>query len=238
MTLAADESAPRAVAVDDSRVYFFDGCGADKVRSVAKAGGPIDDLLVGVNLVDDARVLAADAENVYFNDYGLLRVPKAGGAHQVLDSTVFATALVADEAGVFWAGSMSDGYGIMAYHLGDPSASLLAKVSAVENGIALDESTVYFTSKGDIRRVSRAGGPEYVVVAEANAWKIAVDEMHVYWTEGVVGGSCSVKKAPKKGDGETTEIASCTGGYLDIAVDAACVYWANLYADNVMRAPK
>jgi hypothetical protein len=125
----------------------------------------------------------------------------------------------------------------MAYQPGDPSASLLTSVSATGNGLALDETNVYFTANGEIRRVSREGGPEYVVVADANAWKLAVDGTHVYWTEGVVG-SCSVKKAPKTGDGETTEIASCTGGYLDIAVDDACVYWANLYGDNVVRAPK
>jgi hypothetical protein len=238
-TLAADESAPRAVTVDDASVYFYDGCGADKVRSVGKAGGPAIDLLVDANLVDDARVVAVDSENVYFNDWGILSVPKAGGKPTIIDSVVYATALAADDAGVFWVGPLNgaNDYAVMVYHRGDTSASLLTKVTGSGSGIALDEGFVYFNSSGSIRRVSRSGGPVYIVT-EADAWKLTVDDTHVYWTEGVLDGSCRVKKAPKDGAGETTEIASCTGGYLEIAVDDVCVYWTNLYADNVMRAPK
>jgi hypothetical protein len=103
-------------------------------------------------------------------------------------------------------------------------------------GLALDSKYLYFDSSNFIQRVPRAGG-DVTTITPANAWKLAVDDTHVYWTEGVLGSDCAVKKAPKAG-GEATLVASCTGAYLDIAVDARCVYWTNLYGSNVMRTPK
>jgi hypothetical protein len=235
-TLASDQPNPRNVAVDESRVYFRDACGTGFLRSVPKAGGQLIDHGVQVGPSTDARVLGVDAENLYFNDYGVLRMPKNGGAQVVLDPDTFALALVADPGGVYWVGSDAGGYRVYAYHPGDAAPTQLATPTGTGYGLALDATSIYFSAHPGIWRLPRSGGDESLVVT-AQAWKIAVDEANVYWTEGVVGSNCFIKKAPKTG-GPVTEIAQCDGAYVDIVVDDRCVYWADLYDGVIVRAPK
>lgn len=235
-TLAADEPNPRALAVDDARVYYYDGCGTGLLRSVPKSGGSVVDLPIVIK-PEDPRVLTVHAGFVYFNAYGMLRIPTSGGTQSVVDETVFAVALAADAAGIYWSGPAiaNNSDVIVGLDSGD-DPHVVAHVGDVRWGLALDSTYIYFNSGDFIRRVPRAGG-DVTTITVANAWKLAVDDTHVYWTEGVLGSDCAVKKAPKAG-GEATLLASCTGAYLDIAVDDRCVYWTNLYGSNVMRAPK
>jgi hypothetical protein len=191
-----------------------------------------------VDLSETARVLAVDSVNVYFNDYGVLRIPKNGGAESIVDANDFVYALAADDNGVTWIGPIggTEPYGVFAYHVGDPSQTLLATVDNVGSGIAIDAETVFFVGGPGISRISRNGGTVSSVIT-ANPWKLAVDESFVYWSEGVAGNSSSIHKVPKTG-GEPTTIMSGTGAYLDLVVDERCVYWTDLYGNRVSRTPK
>jgi hypothetical protein len=236
-TLAVDEPNPRALGVDDARVYFYDSCGTGRIASVAKTGGAVQELPVAMK-PEDARVLAVFAGDLYFNGYGLLRMPKDGGPLEVIDESTFVLAVATDKKGIFWAGvqmGTSDDV-ILALDAGASAPRVVADVNDVRYGLALDAKYVYFNSGDFVKRVPRAGGSVQTLAA-ANAWKLAVDDTHVYWTEGVFGADCAIKKAPKSG-GESIVVATCTGAYVDIAVDERCVYWANLYGSNVVRAPK
>ena len=236
-TLASGEPNPRAIAIDAERVYFYDGCGTGLLRSVPKRGGPVIDHPIVVS--GNAEVIAVDSTNIYFNDYGLMRIPKEGGGQVEVDNQDYVYALTADDGGAYWMGPMGGGftYGLFAYHQGDPGATLLATPDSAGQGIAIDAETIFFATSPGILRMPRAGGAASTVTA-AFAWHVAVDESFVYWTDGVSeSGGYSVNKAPKLG-GSTTTLATGTGAYLSLAVDDGCVYWANLYGGTISRAPK
>lgn len=238
VTLAANQPNPRALAVDDERVYFYDGCGSGLLRSVPKQGGPIVDHPIVVEPTHDARVLALDSQNIYFNDYGVLRIPKNGGPQSEVDNHDFVYGVAADDAGVHWIGPLGGGptYGVFAYHAGDPGPTLLAQPSVVNGGIAIDSQTIFFAGGIGIQRIARTGGPVSLVIA-AEPHEIALDESFVYWSEGYSGsGGHSIKKVPKIG-GNATVLATGDGAYLDLAVDDRCVYWADLYGHRIGRVP-
>lgn len=236
-TLASGQPNPRAIAVDESRVYFYDGCGTGLLRNVPKSGGAVYDY--GVATGGNAEVIAVDSENVYFNDYGVLRVPKAGGKQVELDNANYVYALTADEAGVYWIG-LTGGtapYNVFAWHQGDAAPTLLGTSGQIGTDVAIDPTTIFFGTSPGISRMPRTGGPISSVVT-APAWRVAVDEAFVYWTDGFTGGDYTVNKIAKSGGGATTMIASGSGGYVDLAVDERCVYWANMYGGTIERAPK
>lgn len=238
VTLASNQPDPRAIAVDGSRVYFYDGCASGKLRSVSKQGGAIRDYPIQVDPNEDARVLAVDSRSIYFNSYGVLSIPKAGGPQAVVDDRDFVYALAADDSGVFWVGPVGGGpsYGVFAALPGVPSRQILS-LNDVGESMAMDASSIFFESSGGIESVSKNGGPAHTVVQPAAAWKLAVDDQFVYWSEGVVSETYSIRKAPKAG-GVATELISGAGSYVDLAVDARCVYFANMYGGQIGRAPK
>lgn len=237
VTLASDQPNPRALAVDQERVYFYDGCGTGLLRSVPKRGGAVLDhaLVVGDS---DARVIALDSQNIYFNDVGVLSTPKSGGSPVEIDNQNFVYALAADDGGVYWTGLLGNTtpYAVFAYHQGDAAPTFLGSPSDASQGIAIDAETIFFTSNDGIQRIPREGG-SFSTFIDAPAWRLAVDEEFVYWTDGFAADDHSVNKMPKAG-GDKTVLATGKGGYVALAVDDHCVYWASMYGAFVGRAPK
>jgi hypothetical protein len=238
-TLAPGQPNPRALVVDTERVHFLNGCGTGLLRSVPKQGGPIADHPTGLGPFHDARALAQDAENLYFNDYGVLRIEKAGGPPIEVDNHDYVYGLAADDSAVHWIGPIGGGpsYGVFRWAQGDPGATLLAEPTDVGSGIALDASFVYFAGGIGIQRIARTGGVLELVIA-ADPWQIAVDAESVYWTEGFLGsGGHSIRKV-SKALGEEQVLATGDGAYVTLAVDDRCVYWADLYGHVIGRVPK
>lgn len=236
-TLASDEPNPRRLVLDQDRVYYYDGCGSGLLRSVPKAGGAIHTYPIAVKESGDA--LAVTAKDIYFSDYGVLRIPKGGGTQIAVDGQNYVYDLAADDEGAYWIGLVGGGpaYAVRSHHAGQSGATLLATPDSIGNSIALDATSIYFSSSPGIRRMPKLGGTP-VVVTSASTWRLAVDESFVYWTDGFSGsGGFSVNKVPKTG-GPTTELVSGEGAYVSLAVDDRCVYWANLYGGEIGRAPK
>jgi hypothetical protein len=236
-TLASNEPNPRRLVLDQDRIYYYDGCGSGLLRSVPKAGGAIQTYPVSVKESGDA--LAVTAKDIYFSDYGVLRTPKGGGAQVTVDGQNYVYDLTADDDTAYWIGLVGGGpgYAVRSHHAGQTGATLLATPDSIGNAIALDATSIYFSSSPGIRRMPKTGGTP-VVVTSASTWRLAVDESFVYWTDGFSGsGGFSVNKVPKNG-GPTTELVAGDGAYVSLAVDERCVYWANLYGGEIGRVPK
>lgn len=235
--LAADEPNPRAIALDAERVYYYDSCSSGLLRSVPKAGGPIRDYTISVS--DSGRALAVGGDNIYFSDYGLLRMPTAGGTQTVINDADYVYMVAADERGAYWLGPIGGGptFGVFAYRRGETGSTRLATPSSVGNAIAIDDDTIFFSASSGIARMPREGGAITNVAASSTSWRIAVDARFVYWTVGFAGsGGYTVNKAPKSG-GESTVIGSGDGAYVDIAVDENCAYVADLYGNEIRSFP-
>ncbi|MCA9671698.1 MAG: hypothetical protein KC503_39135 [Myxococcales bacterium] len=237
--IAKGQPSPNAIALDAARVYFYNGCGSGILRSVAKSGGPLRTYPIKVE--DSGRALAVGSDDIYFSDYGLLRIAKDGsGAQVAVEPNYYVYAVAADARGAVWMGpgrGASSFYGVLAYRPGDAAPTKLASPTGVGNALAIDADAVYFGASGGIARVARSGG-DAVAVAAGPSWRIAVDDAHVYWTDGFAGGGgYKVYKAPKSG-GERSLVASGDGAYVDLAVDDRCVYVANLYGRQIRSFPK
>ncbi len=236
-TLASNQPNPRALDLDQDHVYFYDACGSGLLRRVPKQGGPVFDYPITV--VDSGRAMAVGGQDVYFSDYGLLRIAKSGGKRLMVDSSAYVYAVAADATGAYWMGPVGGGgstYGVFAHAPGSVGATVLANPAGVTNTLGIDQDYVYFGSSPGIRRVSKKGGA-ISTVATGSVWRLAVDDSAVYWTDGFGGAAYTINKAPKSG-GPTTVVATGSGAYVSIAVDDRCVYWADLYGGDIRRAPK
>jgi hypothetical protein len=239
-TLADNQSNPRVLVADATNVYWYDGCDTGALRSVPRGGGAVRDYVIQVNPGEDARALAANGANLYFNDYGVLGIPKSGGAQFDVDDTDYAYGIAADDAGVYWLGPIAGGGTAMAV-FGLPTGVTKPQMlfqQSVGTGIAIDATWVYFTGVG-IQRVPRNGGSVGTVVPAANVgYDIATDGTNVYWLEGNAAITTYGVHATPVAGGADTLIAHGQGWAYHIAMDDQCVYWTNPGASTIETAPK
>ena len=124
--------------------------------------------------------------------------------------------------------------------LGDgaaPTPVVLASGGGAES-LAVDETSVYWTDgvNGEVRKVSKDGGPSSAVYSVANTepWGVAVDSSRVYWTlpNFALGGTSAVMSAPLLG-GTPTALVTNVPGPMSMAVSPANVYWATSGQDAI-----
>jgi hypothetical protein len=242
-TLADAQSNPRAMVLDDTSAYFYNGCGSGQLRRVPLGGGPIFDYAVQVSLQEDARVVAVDSQNVYFNDYGVLRVPKAGGQQTEVDEQDFVYALAADDGGVFWTGPIGgfSPFGIFAWHPGDAMQTLLGMSDGVGNFLVIDPQALYFVSSDAtgafVARMDRGGGAPVNLAPGSEASLLAVDDTFLYWSDYTGDGTFILHKVPKQGGGAPIDVASGQGTAQAMAVDDHCLYLAT-HEGPILSLPK
>lgn len=197
-----------AVAVDAAAVYFTDLTG---VRRVGKGGGPA----VLLASVEDADSIALDDAWVYVKTIGntgdltatIVRVPKAGGAPEVVAQSgieayhYFSQELGVDAENVYWV-APSQGTVMSAPKAGGGAPAALASGIADPVSLTVDGANVYFTVRGKdggsdddraVGRVPSAGGDVTFVAhgPDVSAFGIAVDATHAYWTAKAIEGPVS-----------------------------------------------
>lgn len=239
-TLADHQANPRSLVVDASFAYWYDGCATGQLRRVPLGGGTVFDYPISVDPTADARVLAADSRNLYYNSYGVLGIPKAGGAQFTVDHTDFVYDLVADDRGLYWLGPVGPGQttmAVFAFPAGASAPSTLAQQVEINPGLALDDSWVYFQGFG-LQRVPRAGGAvETVFAPPVGTNELAVDGTSLYWWDITLAGPYAVYEGPKDG-GSVTQIAGGAGSVYQLVLDEHCVYWTNETENTIETAAK
>ena len=94
----------------------------------------------------------------------------------------------------------------------------LSEAETMENGVSPADG---------IYSVPKSGGTPRLLHATANVIGLAVDAVHVYWTEGSGEGSV-IRRIPKKGgNAETFFTSPLASGGGSIVTDAEHVYWAS-----------
>lgn len=251
-TLVAGQSRPFDLAVDSTNVYwanYDDGT----LMTMALDGGS------STTLVSDQSspivAIAIDATNVYWANefHSVGKVPLAGGTPTTLASGDFhPLAIAIDAAHLYWTNiDSSGGVTVMKVPLGGGTVTTIASspLSAKTLGerifqavlehperdaamvIAIDATSIYWTSGVAVMTVPLGGGTPTTLASGYRAQAIAIDATSIYWTEWGVHGDGAVMKLPLHG-GKVTTLASGQRYPKAIAVDASSVYWTSSHADG------
>ncbi len=211
VTLASKQDGRANLAVDDANVYWTD-CGTTArkgedgaVFKVAKTGGAPQVVATGQSCPGG---VAADATNVYWQSAGTIYKADKRGSTPVALATNGGSALVLDDANVYWARVESASR--TTYRSCADERSALYRVS--KNGgattkladwqglssakLALDAQNIYWANDcaNGIWKIVKTGGEPTQVVSNVIARHIAADATHIYW---VVSEDGTVMKRAK-----------------------------------------
>src|SRR5262249_674373 len=147
--------------------------------------------------------------------------------------------LALDRTHVYWTNNANDTGSVARRAKASGDVEVLVAGQANPGFLAVDETTVYFTTFGDgaVKRVPKSGGDEDVVATgQPGASGIAVDADSIYWCN---FGDGAVRRADKL-TGTSTELAVVEGGPVTLAVDDERVYVVTnaLYTGQVLAIPK
>jgi hypothetical protein len=173
--------------------------------------------------------IAVDGENLYWTtDQGVMAMPLAGGAPMLLASSPGGNSLVrSDGANVFWT-SQAQGT-VSRVAIGGGPVAVLAMGQNAPLGIALDASTVYFTSAMGTFSVPKLGGM-VTQISGGSGGGIVTDGTNVYWVNPTGGEVSSSPGQELVAEGQMAP--------TDITIDALNLYWTNAHGtDSVVKLP-
>jgi hypothetical protein len=203
----ATPAAPTNIAVGGGRVYWTNsipGTPTDVVESVPIGGGAVTSVATGS---DGAGGIATDANYVYWSTpSATYRAALSGGQPQSIGPG--ADWLAVDASGVYLAQNVQgpSGYpqgSVSVLPLAGGGATVLASGRTGGVGpIALDDAAVYWVegqgvpgSQGAVARLPKSGGGPTLLAANLDeAYRLAVDETSVYYTDPLQGTVMKVAK--------------------------------------------
>jgi hypothetical protein len=242
----ADAPRIEQLALDDERVFWV---GEDGVQSVAKRGGPVQNVAPrDMSLIPPAPnatrwSLVLDGDDVYFTlDDAVGRVSKRGGPAQLLASGPGATVVGVDAAEVWWLDEEASGSS------GEPTDALRAtpryggasrRVGASMSGVlamTADEENVYWLGeterpgRGAILRTSKSTGDVSTLVPDVPTYYghvLALAGAGLFWLEYPSGlhGPMRVREVPRRGGAPVT-LAEPFPPANKLLVDGHHAYWA------------
>ena len=193
-----------------------------------------------------AGCVAVDGESVYWvtgangPDFpgAVMKAPLAGGPVTTLasgDGFPWPCHIVLDQANVYWGGH-STTVAVRKVPLRGGAMTTVAMSGNATGGLAVDETSVYFTADyTDVSEVPIGGG---VVgsLATPGGSALAIDAQHVYWTVRT-GGATSDLLSVSLAGGAVTMLASSLQLGEAIAVDARDVYVVEYAGGRLLALP-
>jgi hypothetical protein len=246
--LCDNQRRPARIALDDAFVYFqSESDGA--VARVSKTGGAAEPVVPG-------RVelgFHVDGAHVYYLSDGVKRVPKGGGASELVASSPVPgdspSLLAADDGHVYFTWMTSSGFAFVT-HVGvgdktpDGGATELFTTTKTIASLSADDVGLYFTEwqaignqapEGNVVAASKQPGSAVRTLAtsQGKPTDVTTDGASVYFAN---VGAGTVKRVAKAG-GDPQVIAP--GRFLphSPAVSATTIFWADEGAGRVMACP-
>jgi hypothetical protein len=235
-TLASGQSSPWGVAVDATRVYWFNR-GGSVMKVPLEGGSPV---ILASEQVISTGSLALDAARLYWGgNGGIAAMPLEGGTPELILSAGSPTIFGVDSTSVYFASANSGSIwtdanvsGILKAPLDGGAAVSLAPGTSLAG--TLQGTSLYYLVGQDVMTVPIVGGAP-VTLASSNEppLGIAADSTRVYWTanlqsfaDGGLVDEGKVMSVPSAG-GTTTTLADALPQPIAIAVDATSVYRAD-----------
>jgi hypothetical protein len=207
--------------VADGDVYFSD------TTFIAKARGDGGGVELLVPVVDGGlQGLAMDSATLYYTVPGAIQsIPTIGGITSEITTELFLPRQLAVDSAYLYV--VSEFPSPMLHRIGKNGNTLtdleLAPVG-YSTPLRVDGSEIYYTTDGVNRKVSKAGGPSTVVVADKIVGEFAADANSVY----VIREGATIVKVDKTTYTETTLVqgSPTLPRIVSIAVDDTHVYWS------------
>ena len=234
-------------AMDEVNIYLTDngswgslGYNNDgRIMKMAVDGGGLVTLATGEIF---PRHIVVDGVNIYWTtEIAVKKMPIAGGVPMTIASDSGAPqGITVDTQHVYWTTNTSR---LMRASTDGSDVTELINGSATSfafTGLALDESQIYWASRGiidsndgSVMKMPIQGGPvTTLATGQSDPSRIVVDVNNVYWTNvGDFNKNVGLMKIPINGGTPTTLVSTQTatfGRYAAVAgvfVDAKNVYW-------------
>jgi hypothetical protein len=235
--VARDQDHPTAIAVDGAFAYFMTGGttkGDNAIRRVALDGGQIETVSQG-GFVPAGAIAVDDASVYWTNEYGgtLMRAPKTGGSPErlagPLQGFVRFVALDADAVYVAAFDRQQPTGAIYRIAKGGGEPAPIVTGQPTIGGLAVDETSVYWTTPAGVMKVAKAGGQPAAVVAAGAAGppiRVLADAQNLYFFWPKETGKYTLARVAKTG-GEPVVLADPVYATMDLAAtDTAIFYFA------------
>jgi hypothetical protein len=213
-------------------------CDHDRCKCLDLCGGVCSDLAADSN---NCGVCGHNCLGGKCIDHYCQPVTLASGQSFASNRNNGAPSIAIDSSAVYWTSDT----GVMTVPIAGGTTRMLAALTALPGGIAVDASNVYWgertygpPSSGAVRKLALAGGTPVTLTSDASHWpyRLSVDASSVYFTNALP--SSAVVKIPIAG-GAATAIAMGRPGPYDIAIDSSYVYWLerNDTIGAIVKAP-